>query len=314
MSAKISVIIPTYNSEKIIAKCLGAIISCAQNLDYEILIVDNNSQDATKEIVRKIANTNGQVRLLERAENLGYGRALNFGSVNANGEFLVFMNPDVILKNNAFYLMLKKVEGGNYILAAPTLLNESGEKQISVWSNFPSPLNLLFEYSMLNGFLKKLGVKRFPLYIYNYEPKPEVAPKVLSGAIWLIRKQDFEMLAGFDENFFLFYEDTDFCRRLYIQNPNALVLVSAAEAEHLEGRSSVAPHKKILDYSFFSLFYYLRKYYQPWQIFVFKLLAWCVSLINFCLLSLINLFKRLRPNLMRRRKEYSYFLSNALKF
>lgn len=314
MSTKISIIIPTYNSEKIIARCLEAIFSCVQNLDYEILVVDNNSQDVTREIVRKIAGVNGQIRFLERAENLGYGRALNFGSVNANGEFLVFMNPDVILKNNAIYLMLKKVEEKNYVLAAPILLNEAGEKQISVWSHFPSPINLLFEYSMFNGFLKRMGVKRFPFYVYNYEPKPEVAPKVLSGAIWLIRRQDFEVLAGFDENFFLFYEDTDFCRRLYSKNSNALTLVEAAEALHLEGGSSAAPPKEILRYSFSSLFYYLRKYYPFWQVFVFKVLIWCVSLVNFCALSLVSLFKQVKLNLMRRRKEYAYFLFNAPKF
>jgi hypothetical protein len=314
MSAKISIIIPTYNSERIIARCLEAIISCAQNLDYEILVVDNNSQDATREIVRKIAGANGRIRLLERAENLGYGRALNFGSVNANGEFLVFMNPDVIFKNNAIYLMLEKVEGENCVLAAPPLLDAAGKKQISVWSHFPSPINLLFEYSMFNGLLKKLGVKKFPLYIYNYNPKIGAPVKALSGAIWLIKKRDFEMLSGFDEKFFLFYEDTDFCRRLYSKNSNALTLVETAEALHLEGGSSTAPHKEILHHSFSSLFYYLRKYYPLWQIFIFKLLIWCISLINFCILSLANLFKQFNPHLMRHRKEYAYFLFNALKF
>lgn len=314
MSVKASIIIPTFNSASVIDKCLQSIFSCTQNLDYEIIVVDNNSQDATKEIVKKFAAAHPQTRLLERTENLGYGRALNFGSANANGEFLVFMNSDVILKNNVIYLMLKKIESGNYVLAAPILLDAAGKKQISVWTNFPSPINLLFEYSMFNGFLKKLGVKNFPSYIYDYNPNPEKSPKVLSGAMWLIRKQDFEVLAGFDKNIFLFYEDTDFCRKLFTQNSKVMVLVSDAEAIHLEGKSSNAASEVILYNSFWSMFYYLKKYYPHWQVLVFKIFIWCISLVNSLVLSLAGIFARLGPNLARRRREYAYFLKNNKKF
>lgn len=314
MKSKISIIIPTYNSASAIEKCLQSIFSCTQNLDYEIIIVDNNSQDATKEIAKKFAAVHPQTRLLERAENLGYGRALNFGSLNANGEFLVFMNPDVILKNNVIYLMLKEIENGNHILAAPTLLDAVGKRQISVWANFPSPSNLLFEYSMFNGFLKKSGIKKFPFYIYDYNPKSRKAPKALSGAMWLIKKQDFEALAGFDKNFFLYYEDTDFCRRLYIQNYKAMVLVGDAEATHLEGKSSDAALEIVLYNSFWSMFYYLKKYYPHWQVLIFKIFIWCISLVDVFVLSLAGIFARLGPNLTRRRREYAYFLFNALKF
>lgn len=314
MKPRVSVIIPTYNSAFIIEKCLQSIFSCTQNLDYEIIIVDNNSQDATKEIVKKFVATHPQTRLLERAENLGYGRALNFGSLNANGEFFVFMNPDVILKNNAIYLMLKKIESGNYILAAPILLDVAGKKQISVWTNFPSPINLLFEYSMFNGFLKKLGVKNFPFYIYDYNPKSEKSPKILSGAMWLIRKQDFEQIGGFDKNIFLYYEDTDFCRRLYVKNPRSMVWVGNAEVVHLEGKSSNAASEVVLYNSFWSMFYYLKKHYPHWQVIVFKIFIWCISLVDVFVLSLAGIFMRLQPNLARRRNEYSYFLKNNKKF
>ncbi len=314
MNPKVSIIIPTYNSEKIIARCLEAIFSCIQNLSYEILIVDNNSQDNTRKIIKEIIANHGQIRLLERAENFGYGRALNLGSLSANGESLVFMNPDVIFQNNAVYLMLKKIESGSYILAAPALLDSNGKKQISVWSHFPSPANLLFEYSMINGFLKKLGIKKFPSYIYNYNPRPGEPIKSLSGAIWLIKKRDFEALSGFDEKFFLYYEDTDFCRRLCDENPGALILVSGAKVQHLEGGSSATPCREIFYHSFRSMFYYLRKYYSHWQVRIFKLLIWCVSLVNFCILSLLGLFGGLSLNLKRRRKEYQYFLCNVSKF
>lgn len=314
MKISVSIIIPVYNSEKIIGKCLTSLISQTQNLGYEIIIVDNNSQDGTRAVVKEFEGGVEKLRLIESSENMGYGRALNLGSKNANGEFLLFINPDIILKNNAISLMIKKSNGGEYILAAPVLVSESGKRQISVWANFPSPANLLSEYSMFNGVLKKLGVKKFPFFIYDYDPQPETSPKALSGAAWLIRKEDFQELGGFDENFFLYYEDTDFCRRLYEQNSQAMILVTGAEAIHLEGKSSGDSSEIVASNSFRSMFYYLRKYYPRWQIFIFKIGIWFVSLLNFAILSVGRVLMRLSLNLEKRRREYKYFLVNFKKF
>ncbi|MFH0937180.1 MAG: glycosyltransferase family 2 protein [Candidatus Daviesbacteria bacterium] len=195
----ISVIIITYNNEDTIKKCLNSILKYSPR--SEILIVDNNSQDKTKEVIKEYGD---KVILIESNENLGFAKGNNFGIQKASGNFLVFLNPDTTLTEDNCLLLLKEVleQNPEYGIIGPKLIYPNGKTQLTV-RNLPTAFRAFAEYI--------LGIKR--AYDF-YEPKCERFCEVESvvGACMMIPKKLFEEIRGFDKRFFMYFEDLAICK------------------------------------------------------------------------------------------------------
>jgi N-acetylglucosaminyl-diphospho-decaprenol L-rhamnosyltransferase len=181
MFSDLSIIIPNYNGIRVIAQCLGILESIARNA--EVIVVDGGSTDGSLELVR---HRFGWVRLLE-VPNHGWAHANNRGFEVARGSMLLTINSDLFLTQEALEAMISRLQTHQELGAvSPVLLNENGSRQ----RNF--------------GWL----------YHPNWFPvtKP-VRINLLHGACLMTRRDVLERVGGFDENFFFYNEEFDWCWR-----------------------------------------------------------------------------------------------------
>lgn len=221
MSQKsITAIVVTYNSENIIRQAIAALE--ADPAVTKIIVVDNNSQDDTRDIVRK----SSRVTLIENPKNEGFGRANNIGLEKVETPYALLVNPDAILSAGAVDTLLAAAE--NYkdaAILAPGLYDEEGN------------LHLSFKRNVFNREATRSN------YI---EPEGDACPEFLSGAVWMLNMALIKKVGFFDPNIFLYYEDDDLCLRVR-QAGYGLVYVPAAHAIHLQGASSGA-HKPDVEF------------------------------------------------------------------
>lgn len=200
MNLILSYIIVTYNSASYIQNCLNSIFQ-QDTTSSEIIVIDNASKDFTVEILK---TKYPEVSLIENHENLGYAAAVNKASSIANGEWLLILNPDTILPENFYSNIQSFFKNYPHIsIVGMKLVNIQNKVQFSAWRRI-SILTLILEM-MLPYFISKkiITVKAHKLRIVHN----------ISGACMLIKKDVFKELNGFDEEFFLYYEDSDLCYR-----------------------------------------------------------------------------------------------------
>lgn len=198
MLPKVSVIIVSYNSENFIEKCVTSVL---KNINFgELIILDNSSTDKTVEVLEKFS---GKIKLIKSSENLGFSKGNNRGAKEASGEYLFFLNPDTELEKPIEELVDFYEKTPNAGIIAPKLIMENGKIQASV-RKLPSVLGAFKEYI--------LGVRNaYSEYVPSTESPIEV--EMVYGAAMLIKKDLYEKLNGYDEKYFLYYEDVDFCKR-----------------------------------------------------------------------------------------------------
>lgn len=202
---QISVIIVTYNNEDQIQNCLKSIL--AQN-PGEIIIVDNNSSDKTRDIIK---NSFPSVKLIYNKDNGGYGKGINLGSKFAKNDYLVVLNPDTMLKERCLIELVKPLEIGDATLTIPKALFYD-ESSINTCGNIEHFTGLAFTRH-LNCHPNKFNKCQ---YVNG-----------LSGVCFAIKREDYLNLGGFDESFFLYMEDVDFSWKL---NSKELKILYVPEA------------------------------------------------------------------------------------
>jgi len=282
LKTQVSIIIVNYNSEQTIGSCIDALYSHVSGIAYEIIVVDNASAPAS---VRFIKENYPDVKLLENGENKGFGAANNMGARHASGYYLFCLNPDAILLDNAvlrFYQFLEE-EKSDVVCCGGNLVKETGEPTTS-YGNFPTVFQ---EWS-------DMGFRRFyPKYYDKYLGLSKTCRRMttpervsyITGADIFIRKDIFMELGGFDENFFLYYEETDLFYRLSRKGYHSYILPQV-KIIHLEGPSMLKNGKLNYEkWAFWekSKYYYFRKN-KSWFV------AWIVKGMQLFSLLLHRLF------------------------
>lgn len=201
----LSIVILTYNSEKIIRPCLDAIIEECIDLDYEILIIDNGSEDDTIKIIN---NSYPSCLLIKNSQNLGVAKARNIGIRKSNGDYILIVDDDVIVHPYSISKLLQKLNLNKDVgIIAPQLENPDGTLQ---YNGLPLPT---FKNKSLRIVYKLLGLSISNPYGKSIGKALDYHPDYLIGAIQLIRKEVFDVIGLLDENIFYGPEDADFCLR-----------------------------------------------------------------------------------------------------
>lgn len=209
LGSPVTAIVVAFDSAHALPACLGALAA----EDVPAIVVDNASADDSA----AIAEGHG-VRVVRNARNEGYGRANNIGVRAAETEFVLIVNPDCIVEKGAVAALLDAARRyPDAALFAPQIVEPDGRV-------FFQPRSLLSPYLHNRQGRRVL-------------PEGEACAPFFSGACFLIRREVFLALGGFDENIFLFYEDDDLCRRV-ADSGAALVYVPQALVRHGRGRSS----------------------------------------------------------------------------
>lgn len=278
MSNRITVIIVTYNSCDEIGAALDALAELQRAGELDCVVVDNLSRDRTVEIVR---GEHPWVTLVESPVNLGYGRGLNLGMSRATTPYVLFMNPDAVIATpDIARLRAFMDEHPRVGLAAPAILE--GDGQIQYAGILPTPGRILS--AAAGGRWTRL---QQPI-IRGAAP---FRTDWLCGALLLARRDLMQEIGGFDPRFFLYFEETDLCRRV-LERGYELWAVGEAAAFHVGSISAKKTGEQlfascIAEHYFKSRFYYLRKYYG-WPA------AALTEIAEFALLAARSLLNRLR--------------------
>jgi GT2 family glycosyltransferase len=235
--SSVAAIVVAFDSAHALPECLGALTAAG----VDMIVVDNASADASAAIAE------GQgARVIRNPRNEGYGRANNIGARAAEADFLLIVNPDCIAGEGAVAALLdaaRRYPDAGFF--APKIVEPNGRV-------FFQPRSLLAPY--LTNPDGRLVL-----------PEGEACAPFFSGACFLIRRDLFLRLGGFDENIFLFYEDDDLCRRV-ADSGSALIYVPKAVVHHKRGRSSKPKAGRIFAtrwHQAWSRAYVCRKYGLP---------------------------------------------------
>ncbi|MDP3975781.1 MAG: glycosyltransferase family 2 protein [bacterium] len=205
---KLSICIVNYYSERELGRFLESIAVYRPEHLFEVIVVDN-SQSGIQSLKAEFGDW---LHIIDSFKNVGYGQALNRAVKKAKGEYVFLCNPDLEAQDGSFQKLLHFADRtGEFGIIGPKLLFVEGGIQDSC-RRFPNCWDLM---------IKRLGLSRwFPGRMEQYlmkHKKPDEQAEVdwLVGAALLMKRDTFQALRGFDERFFLFFEDTDLCRRCW---------------------------------------------------------------------------------------------------
>jgi GT2 family glycosyltransferase len=196
----VTIIIPSWNTADITIKCIHTIKQYLTGLNYDIIVVDNGSQDDS---VIKLKKEN-RIKLIENPTNLGFGQANNIAAKIAKGDYLLFLNSDIELIDSKLIDMLNYIDTHPEIgLISPKFLNLDLSEQGSV---FP-PQNII---NALKEFW--LGQSAYSKYVPKTDQPLEVWS--VSGGAMIIKQSLFEKIGGWDSRYFMYFEDLELCRQV----------------------------------------------------------------------------------------------------
>jgi len=200
----LSVIIINWNSADYMRTCIGTLIEKTIGIDFEIIVIDNGSFDRCESMIRNEFPT---VRFFQSVTNLGFGKANNYGSEKAAGDYLLFLNPDTELIDNALHGMLSIIKS---LPAAGVLgcklLNSDQSLQTSCVQPFPTVLNQVFDSDLVHQYVPVMS--RHRMWQSDGIPKKVQA---ISGACLMIKRKIFEEIGKFSPEYFMYTEDLDLC-------------------------------------------------------------------------------------------------------
>lgn len=221
----ISVIILTYNSSRYIEKLLKSLISKykkeIEENKLEIIVADNNSSDDTLEIAKKA----GTVKAVSNGDNFGFAKGINIGSAHARGNLLLFINPDGEFLSGDIFALSEKFKDDGVAVVGGKILHPNGKEELSA-GKFYNIFNVLL---LCLGIEQNLGVR--------FSPDKEKYVDFVSGGFMMVKRSAWERLAGFDENFFMYVEDMEFCYRVKKQKLKVM-FSPAATIKHVGQASS----------------------------------------------------------------------------
>lgn len=198
----VSVIIVNYNTHDFLEDCLRSITEFTKDIEYEIIVVDNNS---TIKGIDKIGDKFGSVKFLFNKENNGFGAGCNIGIKNASGKYCAFVNPDIVFTENCLSKFYEYMEINTDTGACGGRLVNNENKTIYTFNYFPG---YLWEILQATGKGSDNAIAKLNKKLLSSE-KEYYEVDWLIGAFMFIRKEIIDKLKGFDEMFFLYYEDVD---------------------------------------------------------------------------------------------------------
>ncbi|MBM2814485.1 MAG: glycosyl transferase family 2 [Ignavibacteria bacterium] len=230
----ISIIIVNYNVKEFLYDCIRSIEKAKKDLQIEIIVVDNNSSDASVQFLQPIFP---YIRFISLDENIGFGRANNIAIEQSTGKFVLILNPDTILNEDTLS------DINNYMQAHPEagiagvkILNKDGSFQLACRRGFPTPWAAFCKlYGLQKLFPKSPFFARYNQTFRDIDQTYEV--DAVMGAFMFCRREVLQELNGFDPEFFMYGEDLDLCYRAK-KIGWKVVYVHSTSIVHFKGEST----------------------------------------------------------------------------
>ena len=250
----ITIIIVSFNTREILFRCLESIKQHTQEISYEVIVVDNASEDGTAQAT---IERFPEVTVIANDDNRGFSAANNQGIAVSKGRKIALLNPDTLLTENSFQKIFRYLqEHSEFSILGSGIVDEN---------NQPCPIRL-WEDTPQDAAWKILGL---------YNPSKELQRMgdmqealVISGCCFVIRRELFEEIGLLDENYFLYNEEDDFCRRAR-QHGKRICFFPETSIQHLHGKSTHQPEHRervIVETYKSNLYFYSKHYSCAWNI------------------------------------------------
>lgn len=228
----LSIVILNYKQKGLVKQCVKGIIAANPQLEYEIIVVDNNSQDGcleavtalfspaqtpsltTPSLLRSLEPKRPPLVTIQAGENGGFAKGNNLGMKAARGRYVLVMNPDIAVVTGGLEKMVDLMDQQPEMgVVGPKLINPDGSIQDSCrrFPNWPMPLYRRTALGKLPWAKKKLNY----YLMVDWDHQSSRPIDWLFGAFLLLRKSALDKIGLFDERFFMYFEDLDLCRRFW---------------------------------------------------------------------------------------------------
>jgi hypothetical protein len=240
----LSIIILNYKTKGLVKQCIKNVKNTTANLNYEIIVVDNGSNDGCEKMVKE---NFPEIEFIATGKNLGFATGNNFGLKKAQGKYIMLLNPDITILNNSIEKMVDFMEKNPQVgLAGPKLVNPDGNYQISC-RTWQTPKLILYRRTPLGRFsFAKKALDQHLMVDFDHQTNLPV--DWVMGACMLVRSSALEQVGLLDERFFFYVEDMDWCRRFW-QNNFQVYYLAEAEMIHLYERASALDNSSFLSFN-----------------------------------------------------------------
>ncbi|MDQ7815422.1 MAG: glycosyltransferase [Melioribacteraceae bacterium] len=230
----LSIIIVNYNVKEFLLNLLQSIRNAMNNFAVEIIVVDNASDDGSIELLKE---KYPDVKLIVNEKNVGFGAANNQALQIARGKYFLLINPDTIIKENTLNEMIsffrRTPDAG---IAGCKVLNPDGTLQLACRRGFPGPWTSFTKVMGLSRIFPKS--KLFARYNLTYlDENQTYEVDAVSGAFMMMRRELYEKIGGFDQQFFMYGEDLDLCYRSQ-KSGYKVYYLHTTEVIHFKGEST----------------------------------------------------------------------------
>jgi|CXWK01.1.fsa_nt_gi N-acetylglucosaminyl-diphospho-decaprenol L-rhamnosyltransferase len=272
----LSVIIVNWNVRDLLRECLRSIEAGKGGLSLEIIVVDSASSDDSVAMVRSEFPS---VHLIACTENVGFPRGNNLGLQEARGDYLLLLNPDTVIVDDALAVLVSYLQANPDVgVVGPQLLNLDGSVQSSR-RRFPTAATGFFESTWLEGLAPGI-LRRY--YALDLPDAATADVDWLTGACIMVPRSTYEAVGGMDEGYFMYSEELDWCRRIK-ESGRRVVYYPAAQVIHHVGKSSEqAVTARHINFNQAKLRYF-RKYHGRFMVAVLRVFllagyAWQIAL------------------------------------
>ncbi len=230
----LSIIIVNYNVKFFLEQCLYSLRKSAAGIQTETIVIDNQSSDGS---IGYLQPRFPEVQFIVNDTNLGFAKASNKGLQYAQGEYILFLNPDTILSENTLETCINFFKKNNDAGALGVkMIDGSGRFLKESKRSFPSPLTSLFKLFGLSRIFPHSQIfSRY--YLGHLDENKNHEVDVLAGAFMMVRKEVIDELGSFDENFFMYGEDIDLSYRVQ-KNGYKNYYLAETEIIHFKGEST----------------------------------------------------------------------------
>lgn len=295
----ISVVIVNWNTKELLLECLESLTEMPCHYSIEAIVVDNGSEDGSQSAVR---SKHPSVRLIENNANLGFAKANNIGITASRGRYLCLVNSDVRVLDDCVDLLYEFMErnasiglAGPKILSPDMTLQNSCRKFPTIWNSFCGALRL-------NRLLPKSAFFSDEHMAYFSHDKT-ISVDSLAGCFLMIRKEAIEGVGLFDEQFFIYAEEVDLCKRLRAFGWD-IVFYPEARAIHHHGASSARQPIRFALEQQRSVLKYWRKHHELFARVLFRVLLVAQYAIGgVSAMALYTIRRAERPALAQRAKK-----------
>jgi GT2 family glycosyltransferase len=283
-----SICIVTYKVRDMLRDCLNS-LAASTRLDYEVIVVDNGSQDGVVEMLRSEFPS---VEVVENSQNQGFTRPINQAMRLSRGKYVILLNPDTLILPEALDTLVAFMQDHPEVgICGPKVLNRDGTLQKPCRRGESRPWAVFTYFSGLSRLFPKS--KLFGEYLMSYMDEDQIHPVAgVSGSCMLVRRETINQIGYMDERFFAYQEDADYCYRAR-QAGWQIYYVPQARITHFGGMggSRVQPYRSIYEWHR-SYFLYYRKNFARDYFFLFNALYYALMFLKLVASLLVNFLRQ----------------------